>query len=219
MVRILGPVLIMLILSISLTGLACNASPTVPSSTPEPTPESADSLVKIIVYTDFECGACARLHSEVEPELRRLYVSTGKAGIEVRVLGILDTGSIRAAEAALCAADQGRFLEYQDALFDAWRDGDGATYSTEELLKLAEALGLDVETFRLSLESGSKRGELERNLSLSKADGVHVLPAVIIAGAKVEGYKQLDIYIQLIEQQLAVISRCITSQAPTSTFG
>ena len=60
--------------------------------------------------------------------------------------------------------------------------------------------------------------ELEKNLSLSEADGVHVLPVVIIDGAKVEGYKQLDTYIRLIEQQLAVISGFIPVQAPAFTF-
>lgn len=195
--------LAMLLLSLSLAVLACNASPAAPSPTPEAIPEPTDSPLRIIIYTDFECGACEKMHSEVEPELRRLYVSTGKADIEVRVLGILSSDSIRAAEAALCAADQGRFLEYQDALFDSWREMDADAYSTEELLRPAEALGLDTETFRLCLESGSKRAELEKNLSLLKADGVHVLPAVIIGDAKVEGYKPLDTYIQLIERQLA----------------
>jgi len=184
--------------------IGCATSPSaVPDLTPELFPEPGNSPTKIIIYTDFQCGACAKLNSEIEPELRRLYVSTGKANIEVRLLAVLGIDSLHAAEAALCAADQGRFLEYRNALFDAWRKKDADAYSTEELLKLAGSLGLDQETFKLGFESGGRRAELEENMNLAKEDGVRVLPAVIIDGTKLEGYKPLDTYIQVIERALA----------------
>jgi protein-disulfide isomerase len=81
---------------------------------------TTQSPLKIAIHTDFECGACGKLHSEVEPELREQYVATGQAQIEIRLLGAMDSVcSMRAGQAALCAGDQGRFLEYQDALFRA----------------------------------------------------------------------------------------------------
>ena len=213
--RAMLPACTITLLLILLTVTGCATLPSTPDLTPESadqpvysppsTPESTQGPLKIIIYTDFQCGACEKLHSEVEPELRRLYVSTGKADIEVRLLGALGADSLRAAEAALCAGDQGRFLEYQDALFRAWREKGADAYSAEELLKLAGSLGLDQETFRLSFESGGKRAELEENMNLAKADGVRVLPAVIIDGTKLEGYKPLDTYIQVIERVLATI--------------
>ena len=203
MYKIVLPTLTLMLLSILLAVIACTPSSAVPHLTPELSPEPGNSPIEIIIYTDFQCGACEKLNSEIEPELRRLYVSTGKADIEVRLLAVLGIDSLRAAEAALCAADQGRFLEYQDALFDAWRKKDADAYSTEELLKLAESLGLDQETFKLGFESGGRRAELEENMNLAKEDGVRVLPAVIIDGTKLEGYKPLDTYIQVIERALA----------------
>ena len=184
--------------------IGCATSPSaVPHLTPELSPEPGNSPIEIIIYTDFQCGACAKLNSEIEPEMRRLYVSTGKANIEVRLLAVLGIDSLHAAEAALCAADQGRFLEYQDALFDAWRKKDADAYSTEELVKLAKSVGIDEEMLRRCLESESKSTELEKNMSMARADGVRVLPAVIIDGTKLEGYKPLDTYIQVIERALA----------------
>jgi predicted DsbA family dithiol-disulfide isomerase len=110
--------------------------------------------------------------------------------------------SMRAAEVALCAADQGKFTEYQDALFTAWLEKDAAAYSVEELIKLAESLGLDKVSLKQCLDSGSKIAELDDNMSMAKTDGMRVLPAVIIDGVKIEGYKPLDTYINLIEQAL-----------------
>ena len=166
---------------------------------------TTQSLLKIIIYTDFECGACGKLHSEVEPELRERYVATGKAQIEMRLLGAMDPDSMRAAQAALCAGDQGCFLEYEDALFDAWREEeDSAVFSVEALVDLAGELGLDEAAFASCLNSEAKQAELEENMSMAQADGVGTLPAFLIGDFKIEGYKPLDTYIQAIEQALAV---------------
>ena len=214
--RAILPAFTVTLLLILLTVTGCVKPESTPNLTPESTNQSTDmpqtedlppapesALLKIIIYTDFQCGACEKLHSEVEPELRRLYVSTGKADIEVRLLGALGTDSLRAAEAALCAADQGLFLEYQDALFRAWREEDADAYSNEELVKLAGSPALDEEALRSCLESGSQRPELERNMTMARADGVSVLPAVIVDDTKVEGFKPLDTYLKLIDLALA----------------
>ncbi|MFC1634991.1 DsbA family protein, partial [Planctomycetota bacterium] len=140
-------------------------------------------------------------------ELRARYVVTGKAQIEMRLLGALGDDSLRAAEAALCAAEQGLFLEYQEALFHAWRDRDADAYSTEELVKLAGTVGLDRQALRRCLDSGAKRSELEKNMRMAKVDGVHTLPAVIVNRVKIEGYRPLDAY-RVIERELP-ISKCI----------
>jgi len=169
-----------------------------------PTPPSDESLLKIIIYTDFECGACGKLHSEVEPELRERYVATGKAQIEIRLLGAMDPDSMRAAEAALCAGDQGCFLEYEDALFDAWREEeDSAVFSVEALISLATELGLDEATFADCLNSEAKKAEVEENMNMAQTDSVSTLPAFLVGDFKIEGHKSLDTYIQAIEEALA----------------
>jgi protein-disulfide isomerase len=169
-----------------------------------PAPPSDQSLLKIIIYTDFECGACERLHSQVEPELRQRYVATGKAQIEIRLLGAMSPDSMRAAEAALCAGDQGRFLEYQDALFRAWREQeeDIAVFSVEALTQLAAVLDLDETAFTSCLNSEAKKAEAEENMRMAQTDGVSTLPALLVGDFKIEGYKPLDTYIQAIETVL-----------------
>jgi len=163
-----------------------------------------ESPLKIIIYTDFECGACQRVNLEVEPELRQQYVATGKAQIEIRLLGAMDPVlSMRAAEAALCADDQGRFLEYTDALFNAYGEEEDITvFSVEALTNLAAELGLDETAFTSCLNSGVKAPELEENMNMAQADGVRLLPTVLVGDFKIEGYKPLDTYTQAIEAAL-----------------
>jgi len=165
---------------------------------------TTQSPLKIIIYTDFECGACGKLHSEVEPELRERYVATGEAQIEIRMLGAMSPDSMRAAEAALCAGDQGRFLEYQDALFRAWheQEEDYAVFSVEALTQLAAALDLDETAFADCLNSEAKKAEVEENMNMAQTDGVNTIPALLVGNFTIQGYKPLDTYIQAIETVL-----------------
>lgn len=159
--------------------------------------------VEIVIYTDFQCGACARLHSEVEGELLRLYVDTGEVSLDMRLLSAMGPDSLRAAEAALCAADQGRFWDYRDAIFAAWLQAGEAAYSEEGLLSAAEGIGLDEGAFSACLQSGAKQAEVEENMDQAWAAGVTGIPTVFINGTKVVGFKPLDTYVQIIEDLLA----------------
>ena len=171
------------------------------------TPPSNESLLKIVIYTDFQCGACEKLHSTIEPELREQYVATGKAQIEIRLLGAMSPDSMQAAEGALCAGDQGRFVEYEDALFDAWiEEEDSAIFSAEALTSLAAELGLDEATFAGCLNSRAKKTKVEENMNMTQTDGVSTLPAFLVGDSKIEGCKSLDTYIQAIEEVLAAQS-------------
>jgi len=169
-----------------------------------PAPPSDEPLLKITIYTDFECGACGKLHSEVEPELREQYVATGQAQIEIRLLGAMDpVCSMRAGQAALCAGDQGKFSEYTGALFDAYgEEEDTAVFSVQALTDLAAELGLDEAAFSSCLNSEAKKAELEENMDMAQAHGVSTLPTVLVGDFKIEGHKSLDTYIEAIEAAL-----------------
>jgi protein-disulfide isomerase len=172
-----------------------------------PPPPSNTSLLKIIIYTDFECGACGRLHREVEPELRERYVDTSKAQIKIRLLGAMSLDSMRAAEAALCAGDQSKFLEYIDALFGAYGEEEDITvFSAEALTNLASELGLDEAAFTNCLNSEVKAPEVEENMNMAQADGISTIPAVLVGNVTIQGRKPLDTYIQAIEEVLVAQS-------------
>jgi protein-disulfide isomerase len=144
------------------------------------------------LYTDFQCGACTRFNSEIEPELRKRYEAIDKAQIEIRLLGAMGPESMRAAEAALSAGHQGKFSEYTDALFRAYADGeDIAVFSVEALTQLAAELGLQEAAFANCLESEAKRVQVEENMNMAQADAVSTLPAVLVGDSGIEGRQPL----------------------------
>ena len=180
------------------------ATPTptpIPPSTPTPTPK-----VHIIIYSDFLCHACAELSSEVEGELLRLYVDTGKATMELRPLDAVAGNvsvSLRAAEAVLCAGDQGKVWEYSEAIYAVWLQSGEVAYSEEELQKTASDLGLNTEVFSACLDSGAKGAVVEENMNSAGALGLKALPAVLINGNLTVGIKPLQTYVDQIEAVLA----------------
>jgi len=162
-------------------------------------------LVDIVLFTDFQCGTCEKLHSEVEGELLRLYVDTGKAYLEVRLLSALGDDSLRAAEAALCATDQELFWEYRDAIFAQWLQTGEDAYSEVELRRIASELGLNEQAFSTCLQSGAKRAEVDENMRQAAAAGISGMPTVFINGVEVEEDELLSLesYINTIEDLLS----------------
>ncbi|MBN1974261.1 MAG: thioredoxin domain-containing protein [Sedimentisphaerales bacterium] len=160
-----------------------------------------ESAVKIIIYTDFECGACERFNLNIEPKLRE-FEAAGIVKIEMRVVGAISEDSSRAAQAALWANQKGRFLEYHDALFRVWRQNEEEPYSQKNLIKLAKSLHMDEKALKQSLEKQSMKAELENNMSMAAKDLIHMLPAVFINRIKIEGFKPLENYINAINRSL-----------------
>jgi len=159
--------------------------------------------VDIVIYTDFSCSSCATLHFEVEKELLELYVKTGKAKLSYYLLAVVEPESVPAAQAALCANEQGRFWDYRDAILAAWQEAGKSAYSEEELRNAAQTLGLDMAAFDACLSSPAILEKLQHSLQKSQEDGVDVVPVIFINGVRVDGIQPLETYITIIEEQLA----------------
>ena len=74
--------------------------------------------VNIVEYGDYQCPFCARFFLETEEKIRENYIGPGKANMIYKDLAFLGPESLDAALAANCAADQGKFWEYHDKLFE-----------------------------------------------------------------------------------------------------
>ena len=86
-----------------------------------------DALVKIVLYSDFQCVYCMNYWKETEPLIIENYIEMGQVYYEYRSFGdFLGPESATAAEAAYCAGDQGQFWRYHDILFLNWTgEGEG----------------------------------------------------------------------------------------------
>lgn len=176
-----------------------------PSASPVATPESTDLRGYILgdvdapntlqLYADYRCPHCRMLAAEVEPLLIEEYVKPGRLNIEFldfAVIGVssfddLDDDSIesvQAAEAAACAAEQDSYLAFRDWLFVGPSRTSEGDFSDDNLISAAEALGLDVDMFKASLENGVYEQAIIDSVWLGIERGVQGTPAMILNGGE-----------------------------------
>ena len=104
----------------------------------------------------------------------------------------------KAAEAALCAADQGKFWEYHDVLFKNQKKLDPT-----DLKVYASSTGLDGQKFGSCLESGEKKPTVDADQKAGLQAGVGGTPAFFINGIFMNGAQPIDEFKKVIDAELA----------------
>lgn len=132
-----------------------------------PTQGQSSARIAVIEYSDFECPYCARFGSATYPEVRTLYVDTGKVLFAFRHLPLehKHPSALRAAEAAECSGRQGRFWSMHDALFEAPKSLD-----MNGILAKARTIGLEPGSFQRCMQGEATtrvRQDLEEAQRLS----------------------------------------------------
>lgn len=143
--------------------------------------------VKIEVWEDFQCPACRQYSEAVEPQVAQTYVATGKVLYTFRHFPFLDDRSgskesDQAANASMCAMEQGKFWEYHDYLYANWNSENAGAFSNKRLLAFAEALGLDMTKFNQCFDANTYKNVIDEDLAAGIQAGVQGTPSVFVNG-------------------------------------
>lgn len=173
------------------------------SADDDPFQGAPDAPVTIIEFSDFQCPFCGRFFENTLPEIKRNYIDTGKVKFVYRDFPLenIHPSANKAAEAANCASDQGKFWEYHDLLFanqPVWAAGN----ATVEFKKYASTLGLDEVEFSQCLDSGKYTEEILKDLQDGLDAGVNGTPTLFINGVKVVGARSYDTFKEVIDAEL-----------------
>lgn len=163
--------------------------------------------VVIEVFSDFQCSACEIFHDETVHDLIETYVDTGKVYLVYRQFPIIDQNAARkesqdAALASLCAAEQGRFWEYQDVLFENRTGENVGAFVSARLEKFAENLGLEMTQFSTCLDEGRYRADVEADFTLGQELGISSTPTLVINGTLYVGAYPLASLAPIIDAEL-----------------
>lgn len=171
--------------------------------TDDPIIGQENAPVVIEAFEDFECGFCQKFNLEILPVLKPAYIDTGKVKLQFRDFPIVDKHPMahKAAEAAECAYDQGKFWEMHDIIFINKNE-----LSVENLKQWAADLQLDTNIFNQCLDSGEKEQEVQEDYLEGVQRGVSKTPTLFVNGVKVEGLHTLDVYQAVIEEELKKVS-------------
>ena len=145
-----------------------------------------DAVVKIVEYSDFGCSHCATFGLNQSKQLRAEYEASGKVRFEFKHMNIGGPVTREAAMASECAADQGRFWDYHDALFS--RQASSANPFTKPLLKrYAAELGLDAALFDPCVDNNVHSATVAADESEARGLGITGTPTFFINGKKIQG--------------------------------
>ena len=90
--------------------------------------------------------------------------------------------AFKASEAGLCAGDQGKFWEMHDKLF-----ANQQALKPEDLIKHAEALGLDAAKFKDCLDTGKNAEKIKKRTAEGQKAGISGTPAFLIGYIEPDG--------------------------------
>lgn len=115
---------------------------------------SPDAPITLVEFGDYQCHFCNVFFHSTEDEILQKYVKTGKVKMIFKDFNIIGPDSVNASHGAHCAKDQGLFWEYHDILYSNWTGENNGWASSENLLKFAQEINLNVDQWSECMVNG-----------------------------------------------------------------
>jgi protein-disulfide isomerase len=137
---------------------------------------SANAPVTVVEFADYQCPYCLRFTKNTFPQLKRKYIDTGKVRWVALNLPLPShKDATRAAQAAHCAGEQGKFWEMREVLFK-----NPSKLNMEDLPAHAESLSLNMPAFSGCLQSKRYLDEIARDAKDAKSVSLTGTPSFIV---------------------------------------
>jgi len=156
----------------------------------------SDSKVLIIEFSDYMCPACRKFHP-ISMKLKKEYKDRVKWVFKDFPLR-QHKGADRLAEMARCANDQGKFWEFQEALFNV-----PLPFNFDVLPQIAVNLGLDIQQFAECVENRKYLFEVIQDRQDALNAGINSTPSVVLNGRKLKDFKDEETFRKIIDEALA----------------
>ena len=167
---------------------------------------SPTARVEVTEFGDFECPACGHFSTITEPDLRKKFVATGL--VRWRFIDFplpIHRNTWQASRAAACAAEQDRFWDFHDYLYQTQDQWNGeATDNPDKFMKQAgRRLGLDAAKFDQCIDSKKYQAKIQAHYALAEARQVGQTPTFVIGSQQYNGVLTYDQVAKHINDELA----------------
>jgi protein-disulfide isomerase len=156
----------------------------------------ASAAVTIVEFSDFECPFCGHAVETLQ-QVEKTYGNNVRIVFRDYPLFSHRTAK-RAAEAAHCAEEQGKFWEMHDRLFTK-----GGPLTDPDLYRFASQAGIDHDKFDQCLTSGKYKEAWKPSQDEGNRVGVTSTPSFFINGRMIVGAAGYDVFSKIIDEELA----------------
>lgn len=165
-------------------------------------PQKGNDQAKVVIieFSDFQCPYCARATATVK-QIEKTYGDKIKFVYRDFPLSF-HKNALKAAQAAECADDQGKFWEYHDLLFEKqaeWRESEEVN---KIFKKYGKDLNLNSKEFDKCLDSEKYKDEVLKDQKDGQAAGVEGTPAFFVNGRLISGAQPFSVFQKVIDEEL-----------------
>ena len=156
-----------------------------------------DAPVTIVEFSDFQCPYCKTATGTIKQVLDKY---PGKVRLVFRDFPLANIHPLapKAHEAARCAAEQGKFWEYHDVLFE-----HSPSLTPDELKQYAKDLKLDAAAFDQCVDSGKYKAAVDQDTQEGLGLGLTGTPSFFINGRQLVGAQPLTAFQKIIDGELS----------------
>ncbi|HEX6809503.1 MAG TPA: thioredoxin domain-containing protein [Gemmatimonadaceae bacterium] len=168
---------------------------------------NANAPLWVVEISDFQCPFCREWHDQSYAAIKSQYIDTGK----IRFAYINYPLSIHknawpAAEAAMCAAAQGKFWPMHDSLFASQPRWENSAKPQPTLDSIAASVGVSRDAYTTCVTQHQMRALIQADVDRADESGVTATPTFIIGTAKITGAQPLDQFRAVVDAQLAKVT-------------
>ncbi|MFI5767167.1 thioredoxin domain-containing protein [Streptomyces sp. NPDC051658] len=145
----------------------------------------------LTIWEDFRCPVCAQFENAFRDAIHQLE-NTGQVKVEYHLATLIDgnlggSGSLRAANAAACAQDAGKFPAYHDVLYrNQPQETDDAFGDNAKLIELSGKVpGLDTPGFRSCVDDGKHDSWVKKSNTAFQNGGFQGTPTALLNGESI----------------------------------
>jgi predicted DsbA family dithiol-disulfide isomerase len=165
-----------------------------------PSRGDAGAPVTIVEFSDYECEFCGVAEETVR---RVLDAYKGRVRLVHQAFPLsIHPRAPKAAEAAFCAGEQGRYWEMHDSLL-----AKQAALGVDDLKGRARGLQLDAPRFDSCLDSGRMARAVDASRKLGEELGLTATPAFFVNGRFLSGAQPFERFKELVDNELSEARR------------
>jgi protein-disulfide isomerase len=144
-----------------------------------------DANITLIEFADYRCPFCHKFHQETFDKLVTNFINTGKAKYLFKDFVVNDRdeykGSMQAAVASHCAAEEGKYWEYLKEIYKNFKPEPQHWVTLDSLVQFANNVQIeDIQKFKSCVESNKYQNQIQESGSLAKQLGITGTPSFVV---------------------------------------